>query len=144
MSSEGFNPHSPSEENQFLLQEPVQPALVSLGKEAEINYSPFATSFPQRQWSGNTTSVCLFLDTSLVLSAIQDQSLGLKQFLSKGFTVLSTLCPPVPARFCAFVSMLSFFSLFPVRLEEWKFGCVFPPYRDRDIFLAQEIITPLK
>lgn len=110
LSSLGVNPHFLSEENHSLLQEPAQPALVSLGKEAEINYFPFATSFSQREWTGNTTSICPFLDTSFVLSAIQEQSLGLKQFFSKGFTVLSTLCPPVPIRFCVFVSMLSFSS----------------------------------
>lgn len=141
MSSEGVNPHSLSEENQFLLQEPAQPALVSLGKEAERNYSPFATSFSQREWSGNTTSICPFLDTSLVLSAVQDQPLGLKQFLSKGFTVLSTLCPSPYEVLC--ICIHAFFFLFPVRLEEWIFGFVFPHYRNWDIFLSHEIITSL-
>lgn len=114
MSSEGVNPHPLSEENQFLLQEPAQPALVSLGKEAERNYSPFATSFSQREWSGNTTSICPFLDTSLVLSAVQDQPLGLKQFLSKGFTVLSTLCPSPYEVLC--ICIHAFFFLVPCEI----------------------------
>jgi len=47
MSSEGVYSLTLSEEK--LLQEPARPALVSLGKQAEVNYSPYATYFFHRE-----------------------------------------------------------------------------------------------
>lgn len=114
MSSEGVNPHPLSEKNLFLLQEPAQPGLVSLGKEAEIKLF-FLCYFSQREQSGNTASIYPSLNTSLVFSAIQYQSLGLKQFLSKDFTVPSTPMSTCPYEVLC-VCIHAFF-FFPVPCE---------------------------